>query len=86
MFKTTKDMFYKQFEFFCKLTGPLWGFVNLVLFSVVEFYMSDLVGMRPGSFRVVLFEKFIIELITVIDLILCFHWDALIELESHYTD
>ena len=21
MFKTTKDMFYKQFDFFCKLTG-----------------------------------------------------------------
>ena len=26
MFKTTKDMFYKQFEFLCKLTGPIMGF------------------------------------------------------------
>ena len=25
MFKTTKDMFYKQFDFFCKLTGPIMG-------------------------------------------------------------
>ena len=25
MFKTTKDMFYKQFEFFCELTGPIMG-------------------------------------------------------------
>ena len=31
---------------------------------VVEFYMSDLVGMSPGSFRVVLFVKFIIDLTT----------------------
>ena len=23
MFKTTKDMFYKQFDFFCDLTGPI---------------------------------------------------------------
>ena len=25
MFKTTKDMFYKQFTFFCELTGPIMG-------------------------------------------------------------
>ena len=25
MFKTTKDMFYKQIEFFCELTGPIMG-------------------------------------------------------------
>ena len=31
---------------------------------VVEFYMSDLVSMSPGSFRVVLFVKFIIDLTT----------------------
>ena len=31
MFKTTKDMFYKQFEFFANWQGRLWGFVNLVL-------------------------------------------------------
>ena len=31
---------------------------------VVEFYMSDLVGMSPRSFRVVLFTKFIIDLTT----------------------
>ena len=30
MFKTTKDMFYKQFEFFANWQGRLWGFVNLV--------------------------------------------------------
>ena len=30
----------------------------------VEFYISDLVGMSPGSFRVVLFVKFIIDLTT----------------------
>ena len=31
MFKTTKDMFYKQFDFFANWQGRLWGFVNLVL-------------------------------------------------------
>ena len=31
MFKMTKDMFYKQFEFFANWQGRLWGFVNLVL-------------------------------------------------------
>ena len=41
MFKTTKDMFYKQFEFFANWQGRLWGFVNLVLcrkvpLSIVE--------------------------------------------------
>ena len=25
MFKATKDMFYKQFEFFCELTRPIMG-------------------------------------------------------------
>ena len=25
MFKTTKDIFYKQFDFFCELTGPIMG-------------------------------------------------------------
>ena len=33
MFKTTKDMFNKQFEFFANWQGRLWGFVNLVLSS-----------------------------------------------------
>ena len=31
MFKTTNDMFYKQFEFFTNWQGQLWGFVTLVL-------------------------------------------------------
>ena len=31
MFKTTKDMFYKQSEFFANWQSRLWGFVNLVL-------------------------------------------------------
>ena len=31
MFKTTKDMFYKQFGFLANWQGRLWGFVNLVL-------------------------------------------------------
>ena len=31
MFKMTKDMFYKQFDFFANWQGRLWGFVNLVL-------------------------------------------------------
>ena len=39
MFKTTKDMFYKQFVLiFCELTGPIMGFVNLVLWSLMLFY------------------------------------------------
>ena len=33
MFKTTKDMFYKQFECFANWQGRLWGLVNLVLWS-----------------------------------------------------
>ena len=36
MFKTTKDMFYKQFEFFANWQGWLWGFVNLVLLMTTE--------------------------------------------------
>ena len=31
IFKTTKDMFYKQFEFFANWEGRLSGFVNIVL-------------------------------------------------------
>ena len=34
MFKTTKDMFYKQFEFFANWQGRIWGFVNLVLYFI----------------------------------------------------
>ena len=34
MFKTTKDMLYKQSEFFANWQGRLWGFVNLVLWYV----------------------------------------------------
>ena len=33
IFKTTKDTFYKQFEFFANWQGQLWGFVNLVLWQ-----------------------------------------------------
>ena len=33
MFKTTKDTFYKQFEFFVNWQGRLWGFVNLVVYT-----------------------------------------------------
>ena len=31
IFKTVKDIFYKQFEFFANWQGGLWGLVNLVL-------------------------------------------------------
>ena len=31
MFKTTKDVFYKQFDFFANWQGRLWSFVNFVL-------------------------------------------------------
>ena len=33
IFKTTKDMFYKQFEFFANWQGRLWGFVKLVFLT-----------------------------------------------------
>ena len=38
IFKMTKDMFYKQFEFFAKWQGQLWGFVNLVLWNTLKLY------------------------------------------------
>ena len=56
MFKRTKDMFYKQFDFFANWQGRLWGFVNLVLWTVVlpTSYASKRCGMhfkqcRPKS-------------------------------------
>ena len=33
IFKTTKDMIYKQYEFLANWQGRLWGFMNLVLSS-----------------------------------------------------
>ena len=33
MFKTTKDLFYKQFDFFCELTGPIMGLREPCLFD-----------------------------------------------------
>ena len=38
MFKTTKDMFYKQFEFFVNWQGWLWGFMNLVFWKMLFYY------------------------------------------------
>ena len=48
MFKTTTDMFYKQFDFFffANWQGQLWGFLNLVLClrlkmtTCLKFYMQ----------------------------------------------
>ena len=35
IFKTTKDMFYKQFEHFANWQGRFGGFVNLVLYKIL---------------------------------------------------
>ena len=35
MFKTTKDMFYKQFDFFCELTGPIMGLREPCPFRII---------------------------------------------------
>ena len=40
MFKTSKDIFYKQFEFFATWQGRLWGFVNLVLYKTQTLYIK----------------------------------------------
>ena len=39
MFKTTKDMFYKQFDFSANWQGRLGGFVNLFLWTVCEGFL-----------------------------------------------
>ena len=38
IFKTTKYMLYKQFDFFANWQGRLWGFVNLVLYSKMHMF------------------------------------------------
>ena len=43
IFKTNKDMFYKQFEFFANCQNRLWGFVNLVL----NVFSRNVTNLRP---------------------------------------
>ena len=40
MFKTSKEMFYKQFEFFATWQDRLWGFVILVLYKTQTLYIK----------------------------------------------
>ena len=56
MFKTTKDMFYKQFDFFCELTGRLWGFMNLVLYLMRTY--KKIVNI-PASFLIFYYMSYI---------------------------
>ena len=40
MFKTNKDMFYKQFEIFSTWQGRLLGFVNLVVYKTQTLHIK----------------------------------------------